>query len=76
MSYKYCVEYYVKGVEKQVLGFNTLKECHADMLFFIDEDKQKLNKAGYKRRGSLKSGYIEYSHPILGVDSYVKVREQ
>lgn len=72
----YYVEYYVKGVELQVLGFNTLKECKVDMIAFIDEDKKKLTSAGYKRKGSLKTGYIEYKHPVFGVDSYVKIREQ
>ncbi len=71
----YQVEYYVNGVELQVLSFNTKKEAQKDMIAFIDEDRSRLNKNGYKRIGNLKSNYIEYRHAVFGVDSFVKLRE-
>lgn len=70
----YIVNYYLKGVsgiEPEV--FFTKKEAHSEMLGYIDSDKQKLLKAGYKRIGSLRSGTIQYKHPIFGIDSQVSI---
>lgn len=72
---KYQVEYYVKGVQGITPEkFNSLKEAHKEMIAFIDSDKAKLLKAGYKRLGSCKKGYIEYRHDVFGVESGVMLK--
>lgn len=70
----YIVNYYLKGVSGIVPQlFNTKKEAHAEMIGYIDSDKQRLLKAGYSRIGSLKSGTIQYKHPVYGIDSQVSI---
>ena len=70
----YQVSYYLKGVQGiDPEVFKTKKAAHKEMIAYIDEDKTKLLKAGYKRIGSLKTGLIRFEHPVFGVDSQVRI---
>lgn len=70
----YKVQYYLKGVYGiDPETFKTKKEAYKEMIAYIDEDKSRLLKAGYKRSGSLKTGDIKFEHPVFGVDSQVSL---
>jgi hypothetical protein len=70
----YQVNFYqagVSGIDPEV--FKTKKAAQKEMIAFIDDDKTKYIKAGYKRLGSLKEGLIKLEHPVFGVDCQVKL---